>query len=169
MGYKSIDRSLILARSLEGSSFNHVEFEIRGCQEWLKSFCQISGTDIDSHGAHLEILNRIEDKAIMVVMVENKVEIACAVGVISNGYFGLFDLVTQKSVRNRGYGIKLVNGMLNWAVTSGATYAYLQVVAENRPAISLYHKLGYQYCYEYWYRISGKPNKASNSMGYAGA
>lgn len=80
----------------------------------------------------------------MAVLVEDEVEVACGLGVISNGYFGLFDLVTEKSARNRGYATKLLNGMLNWAVANGATKAYLQVVADNQAAVSIYQKLGYQ-------------------------
>ena len=126
----------------------------------MESYCQISETGISSHEAHLEILKRIKDKVLMAVLVVDEVEIACGVGVISNGYFGLFDLATEKSAGNMGYGTRLLNGMLGWAKTNGATKAYLQVVADNQPAISLYRKLGYQPCYEYWYRIGSKVNKA---------
>lgn len=159
MGYRLMDRSLILYRSLEGSSFYGPEFIVKNSHEWMKSYCQISETDINRHEAHLEILKRIKDKVLMAVLVENEVEIACGVGVISNGYFGLFDLATEKSARNMGYGTKLLNGMLGWAMTNGATKAYLQVVADNQPAINLYKKLGYQPCYEYWYRIGSGANK----------
>jgi len=159
VGYKSIDRSLILYRSLEGSSFDGVEFTVKNSTDWMESFCQICELDISSHEAHLKILERIKDKTLMAVLVENEVEVACAVGVISNGNFGLFDLATKKSHRNMGYGTKLLNGMLGWAMTNGATKAYLQVVANNQPAISLYEKLGYHTCYEYWYRIGSADNK----------
>ena len=163
MGYRLMDRSLILSRSLErsleGSSFDGPGFIVKNSHEWMESYCQISETDISSHEAHLEILKRIKDKVLMAVLVEDEVEIACGIGVISNGYFGLFDLATEKSVRNLGYGTKLLNAMLGWAKTNGATKAYLQVVADNQPAISLYKKLGYQPCYEYWYRIGDRANK----------
>ena len=132
---------------------------MKNSHEWMASYCEISETDIGSHEAHLEILKRIKDKVLMAVLVENEVEVACGVGVVSNGYFGLFDLVTEKSARNKGFGTKLVNAMLSWAMAKGATKAYLQVVADNQPAINLYKKLGYQPCYEYWYRIGGKANK----------
>jgi GNAT superfamily N-acetyltransferase len=158
MGYKSMDRSLILYRSLEYASFDSPEFSVKSSHEWLESYCQISAIDISSHEAHLKILNRIKDKVLMAVLVENEMEVACGIGVISNGYFGLFDLATEKSARNMGYGTKLLNGMLSWALTNGATKAYLQVVANNQPAISLYKKMGYRPCYEYWYRIGSKAN-----------
>ena len=159
-GYKSIDRSLILYRSLKDSSSVGCDFAIKDSREWMQSYCQISETDFSTHQAHLEILNRIKDKVLMAVLLENDIEVACGIGVISNGYFGLFDLVTEKSLRNRGYGKKLLKAMLNWATTNGATKAYLQVVADNTAAINLYKKLGYQPCYEYWYRIG---NKADNN------
>lgn len=163
MGYRKIDRSLILYRSLEGSSFDGPGFIVKNSHEWMASYCQISETDISSHDAHLEILKRIKDKVLMAVLVENEVEIACGIGVISDGYFGLFDLATKKSARNMGYGTKLVNAMLGWAMTNGATKAYLQVVTDNQPAIGLYKKLGYQPCYEYWYRIGSKANKTKHA------
>jgi len=33
------------------------------------------------------------------VLVENEIKIACGIGVISNGYFGLFDFATEKLVK----------------------------------------------------------------------
>lgn len=153
MGYKSVDRSLILYRSLEDSSFDSPTLIAKSSNEWMASYCRISATDINDHKTHLEILQRINDTVLMAVLVENDVEIACAMGVISNGYFGLFDVATDKSYRNMGYGTKLLQGMLSWATSNGATHAYLQVVAANKPAISLYTNFGYQPCYEYCYRI----------------
>ena len=153
LGYKFQGRSLVLYRSLEFSTFDRAEIVVKSCEEWMASFCRINAVDVRNHHAHLEILKRIKDKVLMVVLVEESVEVACGIGVISNGYFGLFDLVTEKSARNKGYALKLLNGMLSWAVSNGATNAYLQVVADNKPAINLYTKLGYKPCYEYWYRI----------------
>jgi ribosomal protein S18 acetylase RimI-like enzyme len=41
--------------------------------------------------------------------------------------------------------------MLRWAWEHGATHAYLQVDAENRPAISVYRKFGFVDAYTYHY------------------
>lgn len=152
-GYEYQDHSLVLYKPLEGSVFECADITAKHCDEWIASFCRINEADLSKHRAHLEILNRINDKVLMAVLIENGVEVACGVGVISNGYFGLFDLVTEKNVRNNGYATKLLDGMLNWAVTNGARKAYLQVVSDNQSAINLYTKLGYKPCYEYWYRI----------------
>ena len=153
LGYKLLDRSLVLFRSLDDLPFSHAEFQIKSSTEWIESFCCINESDISLHQAHLDIINRIEDQLLMAVLVENDIEIACGVGVISNGYFGLFDFATRENYRNMGYGSKLLRNMLSWAKSNGATKAYLQVVAENQPAVNLYKKLGYQECYEYWYRV----------------
>ncbi len=156
--YKSMDRSLILSRSLTGTSFEPANLVVKDCHEWMAAYCRINGTDINQHYAHMEILQRIKAKLVMVVLLDNDEEVACGIGVISNGYFGVFYVVTKQTTRKMGHGTKLMNGMLNWAMLNGATKAYLQVVANNHPAINLYKKFGYQHCYEYWYRISNKVN-----------
>ncbi len=156
INYQFTDRSLVLSRSLEGAAFDNQTLILKGRRDWLASFCRISGTDINRHEAHLDILERINDEVLMAVLVENDKDVACGVGVISNGYFGLYDLVTESSSRKQGYATKLLNGMLSWAVSMGASTAYLQVVADNHGAINLYKKLSYEYSYEYWYRVRRK-------------
>lgn len=42
--------------------------------------------------------------------------------------------------------------ILRFASCNGAKFAYLQVVADNTPAVKLYQKLGYKNSYTYWYR-----------------
>jgi len=158
-GYRMIDRSLILYRSLKEASFDSHPLVTKNSREWMKTYCEIRDFDMSEHEAHLEILERIQDKVLMAVLVVNGIEVACGIGVISGDYFGLFDVVTKESMRNMGYGTKILNGMLSWAKISGAKKAYLQVVSDNHLAISLYKKMGYQTCYEYWYRINDKDKK----------
>ncbi len=153
MGYGYVDRSLVLERSIENTNFNKVYFPEVTSRAWMKSFCKIRELSFDEHLTHLEMIDRIVDKTLFAVLVENGVEVACGLGVITNGLFGLFDIATHKSVRNRGYGTKLVEGMLHWALENGASHSYLQVVAGNKPAIRLYEKMEFQQSYEYWYRI----------------
>lgn len=65
------------------------------------------------------------------------------------------------SVRRLGSGLAPMDGFMatqkgqsakpNWPELRNLRY--LQVVADNYPAIKLYEKLGYQRGYEYWYRV----------------
>ena len=153
MDYRYLDRSLVLAKKIENARFKKVKFSETTNREWMLSYCRINELNFDEHLTHLEMIGRIEDKTLLAVLIEDGKEIACGLGVINNGLFGLFDIATQKTARNRGYGTKLIEGMLHWAVENGASTSYLQVVADNKPAIKLYEKMGYQYGYEYWYRI----------------
>lgn len=151
--YQAKDRSLVLHRKIKSSDFIPCELTVKNGADWISSYSEISGTNVTSQNLHLEMLARIQDKTLMAVLAEDGVEIACGLGVLNGGLFGLFDIVTLRARQNQGYAQKLLNGMLSWAVLNGATDSYLQVVADNTPAISLYRKLGFQDCYEYWYRI----------------
>jgi GNAT superfamily N-acetyltransferase len=151
--YQAKDRSLVLHRKIESFYFTPCELAVKNGVDWISSDSGISGINATSQKLHLDMLARIEDETLMAVLVEDGVEIACGLGVLNGGLFGLFDIGTLSAKRNQGYGTRLLNGMLSWAVLNGATDAYLQVVADNAPAISLYRKLGFQDCYEYWYRI----------------
>jgi GNAT superfamily N-acetyltransferase len=79
--------------------------------------------------------------------------VSCALGVLEDRFFGLFDVVTALAHRNEGYATMLLSSMLGWACANGAAHAYLGVVEANAAARKLYGKLGYQEVYEYWYRI----------------
>ena len=79
--------------------------------------------------------------------------VACALGVLEAGFFGLFDVVTTLAHRNKGYATMMLSSMLGWACANGAVHAYLAVVEANAAARTLYGKLGYQEAYTYWYRV----------------
>ena len=154
--YTLLDRSLVLYKPIQKKSLSTVSFQLKTPEQWIESFCRLNSIDIKNQQHHLEILNRIKDNMLLAILVENGQDVACGVAVISNGYCGIFDIFTHKNFRNQGHATKLLNGLLNWALSNGATQSYIQVVANNHPAIKLYEKLGYTTCYEYHYRIKLK-------------
>jgi ribosomal protein S18 acetylase RimI-like enzyme len=79
--------------------------------------------------------------------------IACGLGVRQGDHIGFYDIVTNKSCRNQGYGKQLMCSLLTWGKQSGARNAYLQVMLNNAPALHLYSQLGFSEVYQYWYRI----------------
>ncbi|WP_313731908.1 GNAT family N-acetyltransferase [Cohnella nanjingensis] len=79
--------------------------------------------------------------------------VACGIGVIEDGFVGLYDIVTDPKLRNRGIAEQLLLHVLKWGRDRGAIASYLQVVQDNAPAQRLYAKLGYEELYPYWYRV----------------
>lgn len=109
--------------------------------------------EIEEHSTHIKIINNIKGKYLLAVLSKNKNIMSCGLGVISDGLFGIFDIMTHPQYRNKGYGYELINGMLHWAIQNHAYAAYVQVIPKNTPAVGLYQKLGYELSYEYIYKI----------------
>lgn len=79
--------------------------------------------------------------------------IGCGLGVLQDGFVGIFDLVIARDHRRQGYGDRLMQALLGWGKTNGAHTAYLQVMLDNAPALRLYDRLGFREQYQYWYRV----------------
>lgn len=122
-------------------------------QQWLESYCKFNNINPE-HMKTLEAMlsSIIPDKYFVTLMVKNNV-VACGLGVVENGYMGLFDLVVDKTFREKGYGQQLILNLLDIGKSKGAIYSYLQVMVRNIPAVHLYNKLGFKEKYKYWYRV----------------
>lgn len=62
-------------------------------------------------------------------------------------------LHTLPVARHAGVGRSLVHRVARWAVETGARGLFLQVVADNVPAMRLYAGCGFRKAYTYWYRV----------------
>jgi ribosomal protein S18 acetylase RimI-like enzyme len=76
-------------------------------------------------------------------------------GVLQDGFIGLYDIVVDAELRRKGCGEQVVRDLLAWGKRSGAHSAYLQVMLNNPAALGLYAKVGYRAAYTYWYRVKG--------------
>jgi GNAT superfamily N-acetyltransferase len=120
---------------------------------WMSLYCQFKHSSLAQHQPHQEILQRIAVNPLYAVLYHGEVPVACGVGVLEHNIFGLFDIITDPDQRRQGYGTQLVQGMLAWARSQGATRAYLQVVGDNQVAHHMYERLGFRDLYHYWYRV----------------
>lgn len=122
---------------------------------WFESFTafnQLSAEDAATCREMLELI--MPDTGYFLLIDEEKdVVLACGLGVLEENYVGLFDIVTNPAHRGNGYGEQLVVSILNWGLRNKATHAYLQVLSNNHPALTLYEKLGFDTAYDYWFRI----------------
>jgi GNAT superfamily N-acetyltransferase len=71
---------------------------------------------------------------------------------IDGSLVGVFDVITAPDARGKGYATLACAWLLSWAWQHGANLAYLQVQADNAPAIAAYRKFGFATAYTYHYR-----------------
>lgn len=121
--------------------------------DWMEFFYRFSGSSVEQHRAHKAMLRAIPSWRFLASLVDSGEAVACGLGLLENGYLGLFDLVTHPERRNQGHGTRLVKGLLRWAQERGVVRAYLQVVQRNTAGRRLYRKLAFREVYEYWYRV----------------
>ncbi len=70
---------------------------------------------------------------------------------LEDGIAGIFSMATAPAMRRRGVASALVARLLAWAWERGARVAYLQVEAQNQPALAVYRKFGFATAYTYHY------------------
>jgi N-acetylglutamate synthase len=122
-------------------------------QDWLDSFVDLSDIPVKEQKSLASILHNIASKKCFAVLLKENQVVSCGLGVLENQYIGIFEIITAKTERRKGFAKELVLNILDWAKQNGAKTAYLQVVMSNEPALNLYSKLGFQEVYQYFYRI----------------
>jgi GNAT superfamily N-acetyltransferase len=88
---------------------------------------------------------------------------AIGLAVADRGWVGIFTMRTQPRHRRRGLASSVLAALLGWGAAAGAREAYLQVEADNAPAVALYRRFGFGR--EYSYRYSCEPSAAEPSTG----
>jgi ribosomal protein S18 acetylase RimI-like enzyme len=71
---------------------------------------------------------------------------------VDGRWAGLFAVEVDEQRRRGGLGRAVTVAALRWAVQRGARHGYLQVAADNAPAVPLYSSLGFavHHDYAYW-------------------
>jgi GNAT superfamily N-acetyltransferase len=154
--YRAIDHTFVMALNLRDrdmGALHNVPLTEDRLEEWLDIFGRFRAAPPAQHLAHKSILEAIPARCLFASLRVGDRAVACGLGVLEDNVFGLFDLITAPEERRKGYGTRLVLGMLRWARDKGAAHTYLQVMRSNHPACSLYGKLGFETIYEYWYRV----------------
>jgi ribosomal protein S18 acetylase RimI-like enzyme len=124
--------------------------------EWLEDFCRLSNVNAKYKNVMERMLSNIRTKKGFISFCHEDQVVSCGLGVIERGYIGLYDIVTDRNCRNRGFGEQMILNLLKWGKENGAKYGYLAVVANNEPALRLYSKIGYTEIYRYWYRVKDR-------------
>ncbi|MCX6101026.1 MAG: GNAT family N-acetyltransferase [Candidatus Bipolaricaulota bacterium] len=140
-----------LARGQEGTV--HWETSWNKSGPWRDAFHRVGDVPAQRRALHDQILASISLPSAFASAEQDGRIVGCALGVVQDGWLGIFDVVVDGDARRRGHGERLMRGLMAWGQDAGARKAYLQVMLQNAPALALYNRLGFQEAYPYWYRV----------------
>jgi ribosomal protein S18 acetylase RimI-like enzyme len=152
-----VDNSSVQVRSLQElpqASADAIEIVRAFGENWFSGFfgCSRIG-DPEKQRTIRTLLGLIPTEVVVVRKIVDDQTVGCGFGVVQNGFVGLFDIIVDEDFRGRGFATQVVTAILREASLLGARAAYLQVLASNAPALSLYRKLGFREQYRYYYRV----------------
>jgi ribosomal protein S18 acetylase RimI-like enzyme len=163
-GYVAFEETLVQAAPLSGApdvpvAGDEVALEALGVDAFVEAAGELRGSTARQRDAHRERLsNSPLDKRCVAVRAGGQVVCTAQVA-LEGGLAGLYDVVTAEAARGSGYATLACTSLLSWAWQHGAHAAYLQVSADNAPAISIYRRLGFATVYTYHYR--GPPGRGA--------
>ncbi|MEM0899757.1 MAG: GNAT family N-acetyltransferase [Pseudomonadota bacterium] len=126
---------------------------LKDINRYVNSSIRISGEEPEHKPGLTEVIEAIRPPHGMFVLEDANGPVAACLCVHDNDLAGLFDLSVRPDAQGRGYGRAIVRGALRWAASQGATKAWLQVEIDNKRALQLYNRMGFEEVYNYVYRI----------------
>ncbi|MGI8762244.1 MAG: GNAT family N-acetyltransferase [Jatrophihabitantaceae bacterium] len=93
------------------------------------------------------------DRVVFASLVQDGGTAAIGRGVLDDGWLGVSAVAVDPSSRRHGLARAIMAALHAWGAAHAATRAYLQVSADNPPALALYEGLGYLPHHDYRYRL----------------
>lgn len=154
-GWKLFDRTLVLRAALAdvpAAAAADVAVELIAPPAWEPLAADLLGIGADALQAYVERAAGYPLPQVGALIRREGNVVACGLARLEADHAGLFAIHTAKAWRGRGLGRSIVTALLAEARRRGATRAYLQVTADNAPALALYDRFGFATAYAYWYR-----------------
>lgn len=120
---------------------------------WYDAYCE--SEEVSGHAAAVRraIIARIAAPVGYATAVQAGRVIALGMGVLEDGWLGIFNMATLPAFRRQGLATDVLRGLAHWAGGLGGHSSYLQVMLSNPGAQALYAGLGYRTLYHYHYRL----------------
>ncbi|MBI1882178.1 MAG: GNAT family N-acetyltransferase [Chloroflexi bacterium] len=119
---------------------------------WFDLYCQAERVSAQAAEGRRGILQRIGPRTGFAFLQIAGQPAAIGLGVVERGWLGLFSLATHPQFRRQGAAITIIYTLAQWGQAYDAEQVYLQVMADNPPALALYTRLGFETLYYYHYR-----------------
>lgn len=130
-----------------------VEISQTVTKEWLDAFLALENYPEERRGFYQGLSDRMPTPKGFITLKDNETIVALGTAIVEGEWAGFVNVIVHEEYRGKGYGYATIQALTAWSLSQGATQQYLQVIATNVPAVSLYKKLGYQTQYGYHYRV----------------
>jgi len=153
-GWARFDESLVMRMALTDAVVASAldQIPLKDIGRFIGAALKVHGADASLRPGLSEIIGAIQPQVGLFALERGEEPLASLICVHDGDLAGLFEVATAAAARNRGHGRNLVLSALKWARLRGARQAWLQVEADNQPALSLYRSLGFEPVYPYHYR-----------------
>lgn len=123
-------------------------------QSWIEALFDLKGTTNVLHRQVVPSMYAAIPKETICVSVRGGERIiGTGLGILDRDYVGVYAIHVASAYRRRHLADTIVRTILSEAQKQGVSHSYLQVVAGNTPAISLYKTLGFSALYDDWFRV----------------
>ncbi|WP_426029771.1 GNAT family N-acetyltransferase [Caulobacter sp. DWP3-1-3b2] len=151
-GYRPAHETLVMTGATTGDADEAVTLSATPDPAFEAVFLASAAGNAAEARERLDALGRIPAPAFFGRMDIDGQTAALGAAAVEGDWAGIFGMRTLPGHRRKGLARRILGALLDMAEGQGARRAYLQVEADNAPAIALYSGLGFApaYCYRYW-------------------
>ena len=156
-GWSYKGESLVMTVPLASMDFSAAieQLPFKDVGHWVDHALALRGRPKSHKPGLSELIDFIQpDKGLFLVEDNRQEPVATALCVHDTDMAGLFEVATSESRLRQGFARQLVSTSMQWAYKRGASVGWLQVEADNEPALNLYKSMGFSESYRYVYRLA---------------
>ncbi len=154
-GYRPANRTLVMVGPCRGEADTGVLLEGAPDPAFEAVFTATAGGNLADARERLDALRRIGPPALFARIEGEAGPEAIGASAVEGAWAGVFAMRTAPDHRRKGLARRVLSTLLHAAGGEGATRAYLQVEANNAPAIAMYEAAGFSTAYTYAYWTTG--------------
>ncbi|MGB7286465.1 MAG: GNAT family N-acetyltransferase [Salaquimonas sp.] len=155
-GWEQYEESIVMMLDFDKADLSNGQNQVplKDVGRWVDEFIRLSNDKKEIKPGLVEVIGATQpDTGLFLRTNPDNNETASMVRCVCDQKIGgVFDLVSSTEMRRQGHAKNVLQSALLWAKHKNVTKVWLQVVAENAAANSLYHSLGFKevYRYSYW-------------------
>jgi ribosomal protein S18 acetylase RimI-like enzyme len=152
-GYEAVMPTRVMTRALSSAPGAHEGVSVAPrLPELFDRALQESTTNPDDLEERRSIARRLPAPAAFAVRERDGRALAVGASAVADGLAGVFLMRTVPDARRQGHALHVLRALMDWAARNGAVHAFLQVDADNAPAVMLYEREGFTTLttYRFW-------------------